>query len=285
MLSFRKMLPVIAVALCILAIGLAGCGGGGGGSSTTGLRVYLVDAPLDADEVNIWVTSVQVHSSESGWVTVKTFDTPLQVNLLDYSGTGVQPLLLADAPLAAGHYTMVRLTLDHAEIVIDGTPHTVDLTNLGPNGIKANGQFDVVQGQLMAIKLDFDASRSFVENPPGSGNFKLQPVLSMTPVNVAAEITGTVAFVDGSSNPLPLPASVQVNVYPAGQMGVADALLAGTTVNLDGTFRIGAIPAATYDVEIVADGLSVKQLPGTVVTAPTTALGTITVAPPAPPGP
>lgn len=279
MFSMWKSLPALAIVLCLLLIGMAGCGGGGGGSTTTGLRVYLVDAPMDADEVNIWVTSVEAHSDTAGWVTVKTFDTPQEINLLDYSGSGVQPLLLADAPLAAGHYTMVRLVLSQAQIVIDGTPHDVNLTNLGPNGIKANGQFTVTPGQLMAIKLDFDASRSFVEN---AGGYKLQPVLSMSPVNVAAEVTGTVAFTDGT-NPLPLPTTVEVNVYPAGQIGVATALVAGTTVNADGTFRFACVAAGTYDLEIVADGVSVKQLPGTVITAPTTALGaiTVTVTPPA----
>jgi len=128
----------------------------------------------------------------------------------------------------------------------------------------------------MAIKLDFDASRSFIENPPGSGNFKLQPVMSMSPVNVAAEVNGVVAFTDGT-NPLPLPASVEVNVYPVGQIGMADALVAGTVVQEDGSFRIGCIQQGTYDIEIVADGVSVKQVTGVVIAPPTTDLGTISV--------
>jgi len=264
----------------LLAVGfMAGCGGGGSTPALTGtgrLQVNLVDAPLNADEINVVITSIQAHSSENGWVTVKTYDTPLHVNLLDYSTSGTS-LLLADAPLTAGHYTMVRLMLSAAEIVIGGTPHPVDWTNVAQTGVKCNGQFTVADGQLVALTLDFNAGKSFVENPPGSGNYKLHPVMAMSPTNIATEVIGSVAFVDAAGTPLLLPTVTEVNVYPAGHVGDATLLVNGTQVNADGTFRISLLPQGTYDFEVVANGVSVKQLHDVAVSLPSTNLGTITV--------
>lgn len=279
MLSIRKSLPAVAAVLCLLAIGMVGCGGGGSTSLLNGtgqIQVNLVDARLNADEVNVDITSIQVHSEENGWVTVRTFATPLRVNLLDYSTSGTS-LLLADAPLAAGHYTMIRLMLSAADVVIAGVPHAVDLTNVTQTGVKCNGEFTVADGQLVALTLDFNAGKSFVQNPPGSGNYKLHPVMSMSPTNIASEVVGSVAFVDADSNPLPLPDTAEINAYPAGQVGVADALVTGSQVQADGTFRISALAQGTYDFEVVAEGASVKQLTGVTVTPPSTNLGVITV--------
>ena len=112
----------ILIGLGIAAIAawmLAGCGGSTSGTGT--LQVSLMDAPFNAEEINIVISSVQAHKTGGEWYTVEEYDPPLEVNLLDFESPN-PPLLLAEAPLAAGHYTMIRLMLESAEIVKGGTP-------------------------------------------------------------------------------------------------------------------------------------------------------------------
>lgn len=278
-MSAKKMIPIVVFAvLSCLMFGLMGCGGGGGGSSldngTGQLQINLVDAPLNADEINVTITSVQVHKSGGGWATVKEFTEPLTLNLLDYSSSGAS-YLLADSPLDAGHYTMIRLILSSAEIVIGGQSHPVDISNVTQTGVKCNGQFTVGDGQLVALMLDFNAGKSFVTT--GGGNYKLQPVMTMSPVNVASEVIGKVELQDAEGNVLELPAGVEVNVYTAGHSGDAAYLMSGALVEADGTFRISVLPQGTYDFEVVLDGIVQKQMAGVAVAPPSTDLGTIVI--------
>ncbi|MHB1457026.1 MAG: DUF4382 domain-containing protein [Armatimonadota bacterium] len=274
--GFLLMMAIAALALS--AWTLTGCGGSGNSSNGTGtLRVALVDAPLNASEVNVDIDSVQVHGTGGGWVTVETFSPAKHVNLLDYS-TGGNSLMLVDSPLAAGHYTMIRLMISKAEVVVDGQPYDVDISNVAQTGVKCNGQFTVESNQLCAVTLDFITDRSFVKT--GNGVYKLHPVMSMSPVNIAAKVTGSVEFQDAQGTVLPLPADVVVNVYPQGSAGNADALIAGAAVQADGTFEIPVIAAGTYDFQILVGATVVVpsniQNPVT-ITSPATDMGKIII--------
>lgn len=274
----------VAAATVLILGGLAGCGGSGGGSTTgTGtIRVSLVDAPANAEAVNVDISSLQVHSSGSGWVTVKDYSPALRVNLLDYRSAG-NALLLADAPLQTGHYTMVRLMLSSAEVVIGGQSYAVDMSNVAQTGVKCNGQFTVAAGQLVALILDFNAGKSVVESPSGSDNYKLHPVMTMSPVNIASEVIGKVEVKDAEGNALPVAEGSTVDAYVQGHVGDAAYLVNGTAVAADGTFRIAVMAQGVYDFRVTAGTLT-QDLTSVSVNPPQTDLGTI-VLQPAPPAP
>lgn len=283
---------LVAVCAIISVWALGGCGGGSKSTSggQGGIQVSLVDAPLAADEVNVDIKSVQVSKDDASWTTIKEFETPLHVNLLDYR-TGGQSLMLADSPLNAGHYTMIRLMLTSAEVVVDGQSHEVDLRNVTQTGVKCNGEFDVQQDQKVALILDFNAGRSFVQT--GNGRYMLHPVMTMSPVNIASEVTGKVAFKDGEGADLPVPTDLIVNIYAKGH-AASDAPLASTVVESDGTFRFGVVIRGQYDLEVLqgndTDGFtSIYSQSDITVTPPSTDLGTITItstqAPTPPPAP
>ena len=277
--SWKKLLGLSVVA-AIVVWAIAGCGGGSGSSSGFGeIELSLVDAPFDADEINVAITSVQVHSEENGWVTLVTHDPALPVNLLDYS-TGGTSLMLADMPLAAGHYTMIRLMLESANLVIDGTTYQVDLTNVEQTGVKCNGEFTVGEGELVALMLDFNAGKSFVNNPPGSNNFKLHPVMAMSPVNIASEVIGVVEVQDSEATVVPIPADSVVDVYAEGYLLDPDYLITGAFIEEDGSFRISVLAAGTYDMIVVLGDGTTLELPGVAITPPSTDLGTIVVVQP-----
>lgn len=269
-------LYMILAVMIAAAFVLAGCGGGGNNSGTGTLRVSLMDAPLDADKIYVDITSVQVHSDTEGWVTVKEFTPAQHVNLLDYSTDG-NSLMLAEAPLKAGHYTMIRLMLSSASIVVGGETYPVDISNVTSTGVKCNGQFTVGDNQLMALMLDFNAGKSFVNNPVGSTNYKLHPVMVMSPVNMATVVTGTVAVKNADSTAAPIPDGTTIDVYTQGHVGEADYLVSGAEVDLTtGDFRISMLPQGTYDFRVTA-GTVTKDLLATSVNPPSTDLGTIEV--------
>jgi hypothetical protein len=273
----KRRLGVAAVVgiAAIAAWMLIGCGGSSGGG-TGQIQISLVDAPLAADAVYVDIASVQVHSAGDGWITLKEYSPALHVDLLQYS-TGGESLMLADCPLGAGHYTMVRLMLTAAEVVVGGQPHQVDLQNVEQTGVKCNGQFTVEEGGLMALILDFNAERSFVAT--GSGDYMLHPVMSMSPVNVAATVTGSVQFQGGSGTP---PFSTVINLYTPGHVGEADFLVASTSLGADGAFTFDVVAQGTYDLEVayvlVEGGETLSYVQQNVqVVAPQTALDPIVI--------
>lgn len=276
---FIRRLSFIALAgLLALAVwALAGCGGSSSGTGQ--LQVRLIDAPLTADEINVSIASVQVHAAGGGWQTLKEFDPPLEVNLLEYASG--QSLLLADEPLDAGHYTMVRLMLYtgedpeyQTEVVVGGVSHDVDLTNVEQTGVKCNGQFTVESGQLLALTLDFNAGRSFVDT--GGGTYMLHPVMTMSPDTDATLASGKVEF-EGQTT---VPDNVTVNLYTPDHPGEVDFLVASADVSTtDGSFQFGMVAQGTYDLQVYQGDTAVKTVEDVIITAPTTDLVTIIVPP------
>ncbi|MDO8684875.1 MAG: DUF4382 domain-containing protein [Armatimonadota bacterium] len=244
--------------LCaILAVTMAGCGGGSGSGSGT-LQLFLTDAPMDADEINVKITSIDVHKADGGWTTVKTYSPALEVNLMDYQAlfefdgdplTEAQ-LLLLDAPLTPGHYTMVRLQFESVSCVIDGQTFDVDLQNVAQTGLKLNHEFDVAPGEASALLLDFDGKNSIVST--GQGSYKLQPVVSMVPKVVSGTIRGVVTFKDASDVTVPVPEGASVEIFKAGTTTSAGS--PGVISTADGSFAVGALLPDTYDIKVNATG-------------------------------
>jgi hypothetical protein len=219
-----NMRLAIALFICALVLtALSGCGGGSG-SSASRLQLFITDAPIAADAINVKISTIEVHSEADGWKTVKQFaDTDPAINLLDFQAKNdfdndpstLANYLLLDTPLTPGHYTMVRLHVTSVEVVIDGVPHPVDLSNIEQTGIKLNREFDVAQGNAVALLLDFNGKESIVET--GGGTYKLQPVIAMVPKSIVGSISGTVSFKDAAQASVPVPdGDVTVQVFTAG---------------------------------------------------------------------
>ena len=166
----------------LLAVLVAGCGGGGGGGDGGAapgpgtLGVSLTDTPACGfDKVFVTVTKVRVHQSSSasdtdaGWTDITLNPAP-KIDLLSLNN-GVL-FNLGETPLAAGHYTQLRLVLDPNtavgltnSVVLSGT--TTEIALVTPSavqsGIKLVNEFDVASGQRVDLVLDFDASKSVVK--------------------------------------------------------------------------------------------------------------------------
>src|SRR5512140_2406219 len=176
--------PLIWLMGLLLTVFVAGCGSDGGGSTQPGtLGVSMTDAPACGfDEVNVTVSKVRIHQSSSaddkaaGWTDI-TLDPPRTINLLDLNDPTQSPKFaldsLGETPLAAGHYTQLRLVLIENNggqpsanwIVLAGKDPIIDKIPLEtPSGIKSGvkliHQFTVDSGQRVDLLLDFDACHS-----------------------------------------------------------------------------------------------------------------------------
>ncbi|HUX64664.1 DUF4382 domain-containing protein [Sulfuricella sp.] len=233
-----------------LALLVAGCGGGGGGGAATGtLGVSLTDAPACGfDAVNVTVNKVRVHQSSSasdtdaGWTDI-TLNPARKINLLNLNNGVLDNL--GETPLAAGHYTQLRLVLDPNtsagltnSVVPSGGVETALVTpSAVQSGIKLINEFDVASGQRVDLVLDFDACKSVVKR--GNGTYALKPVIKVVPF----VLNGIDGFVDTAL----LGNSVLVTAQQNGAVVQSTAPNAQT-----GEFFLGRLVPGNYDVVLTA---------------------------------
>ena len=265
----------------VVTLLLAGCGSSGndGGSPQAGvLGVSLTDAPACGfEEVNVTVSKVRVHQSNSaddkaaGWTDI-TLNPVRTINLLNLNDPTQHNLALdslGETPLAAGHYTQVRLVLVDNNgnsptanwVVLEGQDPGI-IGNRIPlvtpsavrSGIKLIHQFDVGSGQRVDLVLDFDACRSIVRT--GNGKYLLKPVIKVVPF----VLNGIDGFVDTSLLGNNVVVSAQVN----GEIVRATVPNTNPAPNPNrGKFFLARLtPGITYDVVITADSHATAVITG-----------------------
>lgn len=264
-------------AVVLLMLVLAGCGGGGGSNQGGTIYLRLTDAPLaGVEKVEITISKIVVHKSGSGPITLKEFETPVTIDLLEYRYDGTDSStypLLSDTPLTAGHYTWVRLEITEASVTVDGVERPIDVTKLPQRGIQFIHPFDVADSDKTGLLLDFNAGKSIKFN---NGVYSMNPVTYMVPIVLAGSVKGTVEFKDASGDVVAVPEGSTVDAYNAGTTTLAGSAI----IAEDGTFAIPALTKGEYDLKIDADGYdgTVVVKSGVVVTSgDLTDVGTISV--------
>ena len=240
----------------LLAVLIAGCGSGGGSGGGAGLEsgtlgVSLTDAPAcGLDAVNVTVIKVRVHQSSSasdtdaGWTDI-TLNPARKINLLSLTNGVLDNL--GETPLAAGHYTQLRLVLDPNtavgltnSVVPSGGFETALVTpSAVQSGIKLVNEFDVASGQRVDLVLDFDACKSIVKR--GNGTYALKPVIKVIPF----VLNGIDGYVDTAL----LGSTVMVTAQQNGVVVKSTAPNAQT-----GEFFLSRLAPGNYDVVLTANG-------------------------------
>ena len=249
----------------ILALLVAGCGGSGSGGTGT-LGVSLTDAPsCGFDAVNVTVVKVRVHQSSSasvndtGWTDI-TLNPSRKINLLNLTNGVLDNL--GEAPLAAGHYTQLRLILDpntsgglaNSVVPTGGIETALVTPSAVQSGIKLINEFDVVSGQRVDLVMDFNACQSIVKR--GNGTYALKPVIKVLPF----ALNGIGGFVDTA-----LPASgVMISAQQNGSVVQSTAPNA-----LTGEFLLSRLATGNYDVVLTANGHATAVIATVPVTSTT----------------
>lgn len=185
----KDLLPAIA-ALGMLF--LAGCSIDGTPGKGT-MVVKLHDAPVNYEEVNIFVERVEVNntSGENGWQVIS--EPNRSYNILELTNGNFE--VLADAELEEGTYRQIRLILsrDQNSVVIDGEQFGLFVPSGAQTGVKLNIDAEIREGIEYTLLLDFDAQRSVVRTgqAPFPG-YLLKPVIRATNEAITGNIGGVV---------------------------------------------------------------------------------------------
>jgi len=257
--SYSKSKPLTWLMVSLLAVLVAGCSSGNGDSAPGTLGVSLTDAPACGfNAVNVTVVKVRVHQSSSasnndaGWTDI-TLNPARKINLLNLTNGVLDNL--GETPLAAGHYTQLRLVLDpntgmglaNSVVPTGGIETALVTPSAVQSGIKLVNQFDVVSGQRTDLMLDFDACKSIVQR--GNGSYALKPVIKVIPY----VMNGINGFVD----PALLSSSVMVSAQQNGVIVRATAPKATT-----GEFFLARLAPGNYDVALSANGRATAVIAG-----------------------
>jgi hypothetical protein len=247
----KKYLLIPSAALLLIwAMAMTGCSDStepqtdGVGS----IRVSLIDAPGDFDEVNVEVIRVEVHRGDdgddesddgSGWHTIDVDTTHVDLLTLTDGNSAV----LADSTLPSGYYTQIRLILgDGNNLVIDGVAHDLEVPSSANTGLKLNHPFTIDAGAMYEVTLDFDADRSV--HMTGNGQYKMKPV-------IRAIVTQTSGSLEGVVEPIEARAFVWTTAGDDTVTAYADTL--------SGQFRFVMLPAGDYDLNFEATAGSYRD--------------------------
>ena len=266
--------------LGLLLAGLAACGGDDDPSATGTLQLAMTDAPACGYEhVYVTVNKIRVHQSAAadgsellGW---RELIIPAQrIDLLSLTNGVLQEL--GSLPLPVGTYQQVRLMLaDNPSnpsptnplanaLVMTGSTDEVPLStpSAQQSGFKLKAFFEVKNGQVADMVLDFDACRSIVR-AGASGRYNLKPVVAVIP-RLSTAIEG---YVDPS-----IAANVVVSTRDP------DNNLRATVPNpTTGKFTLAYLPANTnYTVVVAGQDLTTAAITNVPVSLATgvTALNT-----------
>ena len=198
------------------------------------LKMYLVDSPASFDSVIICVERVEVHKSgndsTSGWFVINDSTRYFDLLLLTNGASSV----LGDTSLSPGKYTQIRLIIGPGSYVIDnGVKHDLEVPSGSQSGLKLTHQFTIESGKLYELILDFNVNKSIVIT--GNGRYKLKPTIRVMPMVISGSIAGQVRPL----NALPTISTVYGT----------DTVT--TYTDLQGLFKLIALPSGMYDVNIV----------------------------------
>ena len=163
------------------------------------LKLYLCDAPLDAENVTgvyITINEIQYHR-DGEWITFEEFEGPQIYNLLEL--TGGNSALLGELTLPAGNYTQIRFMLDIPEKgphpvnpgcyieFADNSTEPLFVPSGGQTGYKATGRFEVTANETVEVTADFDVRKPGAVHVAGS-RYILNPTIKLI-VNDQSDVT------------------------------------------------------------------------------------------------
>jgi hypothetical protein len=152
------------------------------------LKLYLCDAPLDAENVRgvyITINEIQYHLVGQ-WITCEQFEGPKTYDLLEL--TGGNSALLGELTLPAGNYTQIRFMLDIPEkgsqtanpgCYIEFTDNSTEplfAPSGEKTGYKAIGHFEVPVNGTVEVTADFDVRKAVVV---AGSSYILKPTIKL----------------------------------------------------------------------------------------------------------
>jgi len=163
------------------------------------VEVYVTDAPPDKEvtAVLLTVSSLEIHKAgaemeqeqsgsgnqtqeqeqeeENGgeWISINISDNMSTFDLLKVKGIEE---FFGSSEVAPGKYTQLRLIVDKAEVTT--ADNVTQEANVPSKELKIVRPFNVEDGEITSLLLDFDAEHSVVFT--GSGKIQIKPVVKLS---------------------------------------------------------------------------------------------------------
>ena len=239
------------------------------------LKIYLTDAPGDYLEVNITISKIEAHIAGEGdedWEVLKEWDVgdELEVDLKKLDDVSI---LLASLELEPNKYTQLRLFLkddeEDAWLILNDSDSTQEVPLVIPSvyqtGIKLIHPFEIVEGMITKLTIDFDAEKSVVKT--GDGEYKLKPVIKVTSETYSVgdlhEYPGSIlgSVVDSEDGSQISGATVSVSLSDGEYIFTTSIV-----TEQDGSFFIDQLPVGIYTLTVSAEGYIDHAEDGIVVT-------------------
>ena len=173
------------------------------------LKIYLTDAPGDYLEVNITISRIEAHiageddGAEGYWVVLKDWLYEIESGLIDELPVfdlielKDKSILLSEEELALGKYTQIRIFITESYILVEKEGETesedikaievanevdfetfdVEIPSVYQTGIKLIHPFEIIEGEITELTIDFDAEESIIKT--GDGSYKLRPTIKV----------------------------------------------------------------------------------------------------------
>lgn len=238
----RNLMVAVLATLAIGGLVLGGCSDDPASPENAGpgyIKLNMIDAPGDYQQVNVHIVRVEVHRSDEGdtndsggWETIS--EDTMMVDLLTL--TGGNALVLADTLLDAGHYTQIRLILgDMNTVMVDSVLHDLEVPSSQNTGIKLIHGFDIETDALYQATLDWDADKSVHQT--GNGQYKMKPTIRVVVDQISGGLEGMV-----------LPAEARAMIWT---VSGPDTVTAWADT-LTGAFGFPMLEQGSYDLNIGA---------------------------------
>ena len=190
-LSLKIILAVVAalsITLAVLSTSGVGCISPEQALETGTLKLYLSDAPTDAENVTgVYITIDEIQYHRDGqWITCGEFVGPQKYDLLEL--TGGNSTLLGELTLTSGNYTQIRFMLDIQEMgppptspgcyieFADNSTEPLFVPSGGDTGYKAIGHFEVSVNGTVEVTADFDVRKAVVV---AGSSYLLKPTIKL----------------------------------------------------------------------------------------------------------
>jgi hypothetical protein len=225
------------------------------------IQVWLTDAPADYQEVNVDITGVEIHSSETdngtGWTALNV--TAGVYNLRELAN-GME-MLLGESEIPGGKISQIRLKLgENNTVKVSDEVFPLNTPSSQQSGLKLQLHQVLAEGITYKILLDFDAARSVLQT--GNGAYSLRPVIR---ASTSAE--------DGAIKGMVTPAGTPVTISAI----LDNETVTTTSVDDNGNFMLKGLAAGTYKIVFDAgtDFQTAEKTDVVVELGATTDLGTI----------
>jgi hypothetical protein len=201
------------------------------------LNLKLADAPdPSTSAVNVTIDKVEANV-DGTWQQINSSTPAFDGDLLTLAKT-TSPLGTTSLP--TGHYTQVRLFISSATVTDSSGTHDLTIPSGAQTGLKVLVDYDINEGDVTNVLLDFDVNHSIVIT--GGGNYQLKPVVRGSVDVLSGTVTGAVQDENG------IVAGATVTLTPAGQ---SPSDTDPSTLTLaDGTFKFWGVMPGTYDISV-----------------------------------